>query len=191
MSLRNKIATVMCGLALVGTIGMPAAALAENNETDETNQTSGTTEVKVQTDPSNTQLDFEVPTVINFAADADGKLIAPNADSLKIKNRSVFPIHVTNMKVQGANGWSVVDDASKAKTQNNIQFKLNGAAASSKGVDLSKNSAWNMTYMGSAGDSIKLLASDGLISGVTQDLDKTAQVATITWTLAAGEAQQQ
>lgn len=189
MSIKNKIAAVACGLALAGTVAMPVAALADGGTGDATTpNNTGTTNVRVMTDPESTQLTFSVPTEINFAVAADGTLRGPSERELKIVNKSVFGIHVATMQVVNGDNWHVVSDVtdSAVTTGNNIQFKVNGVAAS----NTAQPANWDMQYAGANGDSVELNVTDGKVSKVTDDLSKTAvKAATITWTLAAGNAQ--
>lgn len=179
MSIKNRAIAVACGLALATTALAPAAAFAAGN--------TGTTDVtvQVQKDQGVDQLAFEVPTVIPFAAKANGELIGPSANETKIVNKSVFPIHVTGMStsVQGT-GWSLVADASKSTSENSLSFELNSVSAATP-ADLSANKAWNMSYEGSGKNSVAI-ASTGKVSHVTKDLSSAQKAATVTWTLAAG-----
>lgn len=190
MSIKNRTIAVVCGLALAATTLAPAAALADNSTRVE-NSNTGTTEVTVQAkkdDQGNDQLAFEVPTVIPFAAKADGTLVGPSADTTKIVNLSVFPIHVTGMSTSAERtGWSLVADASNSASENSLSFELNGVSAA-KTADLSASKAWNMGYAGSGADSVAI-TSTGKVSHVTKDLSKAQKAATVTWTLAAGFAE--
>ena len=183
MSIKNRAVAAVCGLALATTALAPAAAFATGN--------TGTTEVTIKAatdDQGNDQLAFEVPTVIPFAANADGKLIGPSADKTKIVNLSVFPIHVTGMSTSAENtGWSLVADASKSTNENSLSFELNGVSAATP-ADLSTSKTWNMGYAGSNTDSVPV-KSTGKVSHVTKDLSKAQKAATVTWTLAAGFAE--
>ena len=93
MSIKNRAIAVACGLALATTALAPAAALADNTTTVKDSNT-GTTEVtiKAQKDAQgNDQLAFEVPTVIPFAAKANGELVGPSKETTEIVNLSVSP----------------------------------------------------------------------------------------------------
>lgn len=183
MSIKNRTIAVVCGLALATSALAPAAAFAAGN--------TGTTEVTVQVEKDahgKDQLSFDVPTVIPFAAKADGSLVGPSADTTKIVNKSVFPIHVTGMatSVEGT-GWSLVADASKSSETNALSFELNGVSAATP-ADLSTKAAWNMGYAGSGTDSVAI-TSTGKVAHVNKDLHSAQKAATVTWTLAAGSAQ--
>lgn len=182
MSIKNRTIAVVCGLALATTALAPAAAFAAGN--------TGTTEVTVQAEKDaqgNDQLAFEVPTKIPFAAKADGTLVGPSADTTKIVNKSVFPIHVTGMSTSAeGTDWSLVADASESSETNALSFELNGVSAANP-ADLSAKAAWNMGYAGSATDSIKV-ASTGKVANVDLDLSSAQKAAIVTWTLAAGAA---
>ena len=190
MSIKNRAVAVACGLALAMTALAPAAAFAAGNTTTVTSGNTGTTDVtvQVQKDQGVDQLAFEVPTVIPFAAKANGELIGPSANETKIVNKSVFPIHVTGMStsVQGT-GWSLVADASKSTSENSLSFELNSVSAATP-ADLSKDAHWNMGYEGSGKNSVAI-TSTGKASHVTKDLSSAQKAATVTWTLAAGSAQ--
>ena len=188
MSIKNRVAAVTCGLALAATVFAPAAAFAATGNT-------GTTEVTViaekGTEPGHTdedQLAFEVPTKIAFAAKADGTLVGPRADATKIVNKSVFGIHVTNIDVTAANSWKLVSDTTTDAENNEIAFTLNGEQARSN-ADVSADAKWNMAYAGSTSgsDSVEITTA-GKVARVTNDLKTEQKAATITWTLAAGNA---
>lgn len=204
MSIKNRAVAVACGLALAATALAPAAAFAAGNATTVTNGNTGTTDVtvQVQKDQGVNQLAFEVPTVIPFAAKANGELVGPSASETRIVNLSVFPIHVTGMSTSAkGTGWSLVADASKSASENSLSFELSadpaadpaadsfaGAVSASDPRDLSKDANWNMGYAGSGKDSVAI-ASTGKVSHVTKDLSSAQKAATVTWTLAAGAAE--
>lgn len=174
------------GLTVIaGLNGAPLAAFADGNTTDVTVQSvTGDTEQTT----SDENLTFSTPTVIPFTSVADGTLTGPSADAVQIKNKSVFPIHVTKMAVAQLDPFHVVDDVSASTGTNDIQFTVHGAKAAVS-VDLSKDATWNMGYAGSDTDHINLDTTNGKIARVTADLSKTNKVATITWILACGAAQ--
>lgn len=190
MSIKNRTIAVVCGLALAATAFAPAAALAVSSV--ESGNT-GTTDVTIKVDKGGQdgkedQLSFEVPTVIPFAAKADGTLVGPSKDATKIVNKSVFPIHVTGMSTStGDTGWNLVADASNSESNDSLSFELNNVSAATP-ANLSTDTAWNMGYAGSGTDSVAI-NSKGKVSHVTKDLSTAQKAATITWTLAAGSAQ--
>ena len=213
MSIKNRTIAVVCGLALAATALAPAAAFATlpPNKTVE-NSNSGTTDVTIQVDKGGQggqedQLAFEVPTVIPFAAKADGTLVGPSKDATKIVNKSVFDIHVTGMSVNAVDGWNLVGDASQSSETNALSFELSadpaadpaaesfaesfaGAVSAATPRDLSNDTHWNMSYAGAASSKDKVaIASKGKVANVTKDLHSAQKAATITWTLAAGSAQ--
>lgn len=172
----------LCAVGVAGTLLAPTAAFAAN-----------TTEVTVEADTSN--IAFTVPTTIPLSVQADGSLIVASEDEFKITNKSPFDIHVTGITVTSEDGWNIVASASASPNDNSIDLAIgpsgNAADASEAiqagGVSLSDNAAWNMGYAGSAEDSINLTCS-GNVSHVTKDLQTASKVATITWTVAAGQA---
>ena len=118
---RRTVATIVLAGALAAGCAMPAAALADD-------ASQGKTQVTVVADPGQT-LKFEVPTVIPFAASADGVLVGPSKEVAKITNKSVFGIHVTEVGVEAKGAWNVVADAAKApgQTKNAIDFQFGPA----------------------------------------------------------------
>lgn len=188
MSIKNKLAAVACGLALVGTVAAPVAALAAQDESGNvTGQTTGTTNVTVQTDPSGTQLSFTVPTIIPFYVANGGTMITASGTNLKIVNNSVFPIHVSKVKVAAVNPFTVT---STDTTENGFDFTLDGVKASDAlgedGVDYTPTT---LGYAGSAQASHPVAVKNGKINKVTEDISSAKNAATITWTLASGKAQ--
>ena len=99
---------VGAGLALALAMGAaPTAAMADVRV--------GTTDVTVKADISN--VSFKAPTVIPFAANADGTLVGPSDKTITIDNLSAYGIHVTNMKVTAKNDWTIVADAKTGSAQ--------------------------------------------------------------------------
>ena len=205
MSIKNRTIAVVCGLALAATALAPAAAFAASVGN------TGSTNVTIQVEKKGgqggqeDQLAFDVPTEIPFAAKADGTLVGPSANAIKIVNKSVFPIHVTNMAVSAVDNWTLVDDASTSNDTNALSFQLSadpaadpdatamtGAVTASSSVDLSKDLNWSMNYAGAVSSKDEVaITSKGKVAHVNEDLSTAKQAATITWTLAAGFAQQQ
>lgn len=183
MSIKKHAAAIVCGLALATTAIAPAAAFAVGN--------TGSTNVTVQAEKDAQgvdQLAFDVPTVIPFAAKADGTLVGPDKTTTKIINKSVFPIHVTNMSAStDGTSWNLVAGTSPKFPDNALSFELNGVSAATP-ADLSTDTSWNMGYAGSATDSIAI-SSTGKVANVNLDLSQPQHAATVTWTLAAGSAQ--
>lgn len=180
---------VGAGLTLALAMGAaPTAAMAEVR--------AGTTDVTVKADISNS---FKAPTVIPFAAKADGTLVGPSDKTITIDNLSAYGIHVTNMKVTAKNDWTIVADAKTGSAQNSIDFKVGpdkaekdaSSATQTTGLDLSKDASFDMKYKGIADgtDKIKLNVS-GHVARVTRDICHATgtgdQVASITWTVEPG-----
>lgn len=188
MSIKNHVAAIACGLALVGTALAPMSALAaeSDNHTYVESGNTGSTLVTVQSSKDsdgNDQLAFEVPTVIPFYAAPDGKLTGPDADKTTIVNKSVFPIHVTNMAVSTEKtSWNLVDDATRSAKDNSLSFQVKGAEAA-QSVDLK---GWNMTDKDDKVGATIALPTSGNVSHVKLDLSQPQKAATITWTLASG-----
>ncbi len=112
---------VGAGLALALAMGAaPTPALAAGRV--------GTTKVMVRTEIDN--VEFKVPTVIPFVAKADGTLQGPSEDATTIDNHSAYGIHVTNMKIDAMNTWTIAADAKAGTAQNSIDFKVGPTAHS-------------------------------------------------------------
>lgn len=189
---RRYVGMTACALGTLSALLAPVSAFAV--EPTEVTGNEGTTEVTVKAAEGN--IVFEVPTVIPFAAGGDGSLIAPENQYLQIKNKSIFDIHVTNMKVAQEEPWNIVDDASNSQETNAIDFQIGPDADMKKasnasqedGINLANNANWGMGYLGSGNETLQLSAS-GHIADVTEDLSAEggSKVATITWTVAAGQ----
>ena len=196
------------GFALAaGSTGVvPAFAEAVANNVGNT----GTTEVTVMTADSledvpdggeNYDIDeedllaFEVPTVIPFVALANGVLVGPSATVTHITNLSAFGIHVVEAGVVFEDSWRGVSDASASEEENAIDFQFGplGAitdAADGEDDDVSACLEYNMGYAGSDDDYVAILTM-GDVANVTNNLvaGESNKVATITWTISAGNAE--
>ena len=171
----------LCAVGVAGTLLAPTAAFAAN-----------TTEVTVEADTSNIKV--EVPTQIPFLVQADGSLITASEKTFSIVNMSQFDVHVTNMQVDAENDWNIVASAASSSNDNSIDFsigpkedQIKASEALGSGIDISSRPEWNLGYQGSETQSINLTCS-GNVSHVTKDLQTASKVATITWTVAAGQA---
>lgn len=180
-----RMGTALCTGGIIATLLAPGTALAAGQ--------TGTTQVTVKT--NNENIEFEVPLVINFSAGPDGVLTGPSPESTVIRNESVFGIHVTNMHITAESPWTLVADATAAEQANAIDFQVGPDndmrdarnASQEGGIDLSANAQWDMGHAGSDSDTIQL-SSAGNISYTTEDLYKFEdKVATITWTIEAGQ----
>lgn len=184
-SLKTRVGALAVSLVMATAIATPALAFADGP--------SQSTEVTIQSvtpGPGGDNLTFSVPTQIPFVAKSDGTMQAPSADTLKIQNLSVFPIHVVNMTVTEQSPFKLVADVAKGTDANAFQFKVNGLQAAAR-VDTSANAAWNMGYANSANDNdaILLNITDAKIARVTTNITTPQKAATITWTVASGAAQ--
>ncbi|MEE0246234.1 hypothetical protein [Ellagibacter isourolithinifaciens] len=182
---KTRVSALALSLVVAAAAATPALAFADGTTA------SQSTEVTVQSatpDPGGDNLSFSVPTQIPFVAKADGTMLAPSADTLKIQNRSVFPIHVVNMAVTEQSPFKLVADVAASSDANAFQFMVNGLQADAS-VDTSANTAWNMGYADSANNKISLDITDAKIARVTTDITTPQKAATITWTVASGAAQ--
>lgn len=182
---KTRVSALALSLVVAAAAATPALAFADGTTA------SQSTEVTVQSatpDPGGDNLSFSVPTQIPFVAKADGTMLAPSADTLKIQNRSVFPIHVVNMAVTEQSPFKLVADVAASSDANAFQLMVNGLQADAS-VDTSANTAWNMGYADSANNKISLDITDAKIARVTTDITTPQKAATITWTVASGAAQ--
>lgn len=182
---KTRVSALALSLVVAAAAATPALAFADGTTA------SQSTEVTVQSatpDPGGDNLSFSMPTQIPFVAKADGTMLAPSADTLKIQNRSVFPIHVVNMAVTEQSPFKLVADVAASSDANAFQFMVNGLQADAS-VDTSANTAWNMGYADSANNKISLDITDAKIARVTTDITTPQKAATITWTVASGAAQ--
>ena len=180
-ALMRRAMGALCAVGVAGTLLAPTAAFAAN-----------TTEVTVEADTSNIKV--EVPTQIPFLVQADGSLITASEKTFSIVNMSQFDVHVTNMQVDAENDWNIVASAASSSNDNSIDFsigpkedQIKASEALGSGIDISSRPEWNLGYHGSETQSINLTCS-GNVSHVTKDLQTASKVATITWTVAAGQA---
>ena len=182
--LKARVGALAVSLVMATAVATPAVAFADGTASQSTNVT-----IQFATpDPGDDNLSFSVPTQIPFVAKADGTMLAPSAETLKIQNKSVFPIHVVNMAVTEWSPFKLVADVTVGTDANAFQFMVNGLQAAAS-VDTSANAAWNMGYAGSANDKISLGITNAKIARVTADILTTQKAATITWTVASGAAQ--
>ena len=182
--LKVRVGALAVSLVMATAIATPALAFADGT----TSQSTDVTIQSVTPDPDGDNLSFSVPTKIPFVAKADGTMLAPSADTLRIQNKSVFPIHVVNMAVTEQSPFKLVADVTVGTAANAFQFTVNGLQAA-ESVDTSAISAWNMGYATSANDTISLDITDAKIARVTADISAPQKAATITWTVASGAAQ--
>lgn len=181
-SLKARVGALAVSLVMATAIATPALAFADG--TTSTKSTEVTIKSVTPGPGPDGNLSFEVPTQIPFVAKADGTMLAPSADTLKIQNLSVFPIHVMNMAVVEEPPFKLVANVAEGNDANAFQFKVNGLQAA-----VSVDTAWNMGYAGSANDKISLDITDAKIARVTADISTPQKAATITWTVASGAAQ--
>ena len=180
-AIKKHVVAVTAGLAIAACAFTPLSAFAAAQSTEVTIQAAKGSSGQTGSDEN---LAFSTPTVIPFAVKADGTMATASAAALKIQNKSIFPIHVTNMAVAEVEPFHLVADVTKSTGTNDFQFTVHGAKAAAT-VNLASNTAWNM---GSTTDSITLDTTDAKIARITSDLSSAKKAATITWTLAAGAA---
>lgn len=84
-SLKARVGALAVSLVMATAIATPALAFADGT----TSQSTDVTIQSVTPDPDGDNLSFSVPTQIPFVAKADGTMLAPSADTLKIQNKPV------------------------------------------------------------------------------------------------------
>lgn len=180
MSVKNKIAAVACGLALVGTVAAPVGALAA---------TTASKSTEVTLTASDKQLDITVPTSVNFAVGPDGALVTPSAEALKITNNSAFTVHTTTLKAEAADGFNIVADTAKATETNAFAFSISTNGKTVKAAEALGDAGAafvnTLGYKGSSTATLKPTVS-GSLSNVTKDISQATKAATITWNFAVG-----
>ena len=214
MRIGKNIVAAACGLALAATMAAPAVALAadvsDSNQTKVDSGNTGSTAINIKVKENigpdgkpQEQLSFTIPTQIDFAAEGTGNL---KAAAYTIKNNSVYPIRVKNVKVEALNGWNLVEKSafdSQLPNHKDVTNKLwfylepaneidgekeivNSYVASQKtggevsGYDIASNK-WDIASNGSLEFTPK-----GKIGDVTKNILEAGQAANVTWTLTSG-----
>lgn len=147
-------------------------------------------------DAGATVTSYEGMTKEEIQADLDRKanesrMTISVADAVKIVNKSVFPIHVTNVTAAEQSPFKLVADVSAGTDTNAIQFNLkNGATdiAAATGMNTAALENFDMGYAGAANDNLTfdVNATQGKIARTTVDLSSAQKAATVSWTVAAG-----
>lgn len=186
-NLKARVGALAVSLVMATAIATPALAFADG--TTSTKSTEVTIQSVTPGPGPDGNLSFSAPTEIPFVAKANGTMLVASADTLKIQNLSVFPIHVVNMAVTAESPFKLVANVEEGTDANVFQFTVNGLQADAF-ADTSTNTAWNMGYAGSANDNdaILLNITDAKIARVATDITTPRKAATITWTVASGAA---
>lgn len=211
MRLKKVAAAAVAMVMAVSMLSVPVFAAAGDdgesatgsvNFNDTTNKNAGTaaTEVYVMYSKQSTQLSVTVPTKVVIAVKESKSIIGP--DNYTITNNSVLPVYVKSMKVEQIGDYQLTDSAPAATDQKiNLKMKpgTNGEefSVSTTGknqttdvtpkagnwdisAETGKNTL-NITFDGSVGKVDSKWATDTNATGV--------HLFTITYTIAAGEAQ--
>ena len=116
---------VACSLALAAGAFAPAIAMADQTQANETKVVIKAADDNKLNGPDQTV--YSVPTKIVMTASKDGNLtanlIAPNG--VKIKNLSVFDIHVSQIDVKVADGWTLENGAIAPTATDVLALTLN------------------------------------------------------------------
>lgn len=186
-NVKKSAVAVACSLALAAGAFAPAIAMAA--------EPTNSTKVVIKAADDNKlngedQTVYSVPTKIVMTASKTGdltaNLIAPN--EAKIKNLSVFDIHVSQINVNVAEGWTLDNGALAPTVTDVLSLTLNEKKLAA--VNNAANNETEFNGMGlsiSAGNS-KDITFGGSIKNVSKDIFKgEVDAATITWTVATGK----
>ena len=105
--MKNKIIALLIALTMLGQISVTASAISTSGETGESSAILN---------QEQTSFKVTVPTSLPIAVDSDG--VVTTATDVEIHNNSYGPIVISDIQVDVANGWSLVDfdkDMSKSK----------------------------------------------------------------------------
>lgn len=194
-ALKSRFAGGAVAVALASTMafaGMGAAfadTVGATNETAFDSSNQAKTEVGVIADPS-AQLDVTVPANVVVAVQADGTLLAPESTAFKIDNGSVFGVHVSQVGVEAAEGFTLLETSAvaSASTANNVGMTMTpdgGSAAELAGFATAAAPTagdWDVAQGGELGITLA-----GSMSKIDKSLSDTAtKMLTVTWTVAPG-----
>ena len=178
MPKKNMVAGIMAAAMLATAVAGPVSAFAA---------TTKTTPVNVKADDSN--LTVTVPTEIAFTVSPDGTMTAANT---QITNGSNFAIHVSDVAVAEQSPFKLVADADKATEDNAIAFSFGVAGAQIAAHNASKTmltqGSYDMGPTGASNQTLEITAS-GKAKNIKQNIAQKQQIANITWTFSAGQAQ--
>lgn len=240
MSIRKNVVAVACGMALAASVSTPAFAVDYGNVSGNEGKSDVNLAIAQQVvDPDNPekppvivppgekppttdpdqpqppvvqQLKFSTPTTVGFAVTGEGELVAAKSS---IQNKSIFPIHVDNVKVKAEAGWHLVQKADienpATQTENALWFYFDTAAGEEQTnddvnsyvasktedglniADLSETSKAKWQIPAKKGDEVGKceFTPKGKIVNLTADIQdkKGVKAATVTWTLASGNFQ--
>ena len=192
-NLTKKAAVTMAavGLMSMGTLGVAHAA------------ESASTAVYLKTDAS--LLSVTAPDAIVGVVNADGSITFPDSSSLKIENKSVFPVNVASAKTTAGLCTPVTASSYEGSSDTNVMkmsilpqggtlsnaTALDAGAALNSATHLQGSSSagigWTMAASGKNGDSLNLKVS-GAAKNLDIDLEKQKKAFDITWTFAPGSS---
>lgn len=231
MSIRKNVVAVACGMALAASVSTPAFAVGYGDVTGNT----GSSEVQLAIAAVNPdtgeivppgekpptpepgepnppvvvqQLKFSTPTIVGFAVTGEGELVAAKSS---IQNKSIFPIHVDNVKVEAENTWNLVDKATinnpKLTTENALWFYFDTAtgddatnddvnsyaASQTDGLNIANvdsKKKWEISAKkGEEAGKCEFTPKGKVVNPSADIANKTVKAATVTWTLASGNFQ--
>jgi len=96
--MKNKIIALLIALTMLGQISVTASAISTSGETGESSAILN---------QEQTSFRVTVPTSLPIAVDSDG--VVTTATDVEIHNNSYGPIVISDIQVDVANGWSLVD----------------------------------------------------------------------------------
>ena len=204
-TIRRMMASAVTAGILAASAISPAVALAENN-TPSAGAASGGGQTELTMILQNTQevsqsdenLQFTVPSSINYVVKADGSLVGPTAGAAKISNESGFGIHVTNLAVTAESPFNIVADVTASEalsTANAVDMTIGPAADQLNAASyLSKTApttptAWNMSAKDASADTDDVaLTTAGHVARISQDITTATKFGQIQWYVQAGQA---
>lgn len=143
-------------------------------------------------------LQFTVPSVINYVVSPTGQLTGP--DGIFVENRSIVPIHASSLKVTPATGWNFVADASAESDLTNrvdLQIGPEGHMANASSflegrkTSISDPENWNMEAtdgnIGTGDDTLQMTTA-GDVANVNVDLTQQQTFGEIHWYMTIGAA---
>lgn len=187
INVKKNAVAVACSLALAAGAFAPAIAMAA--------EPTNSTKVVIKASDDNKlngtdQTVYSVPTKIVMAASKTGdltaQLIAPN--EAKIKNLSVFDIHVSQINVNAADGWTLDNGALAPTATDVLSLTLNEKKLAAVNSATENETEFNGMGLSIPAGNNKDITFGGSIKNVSKDIfNGEVDAATITWTVATGK----
>ena len=151
--MKNKIIALLIALTMLGQISVTASAISTSGETGESSAILN---------QEQTSFKVTVPTSLPIAVDSDG--VVTTATDVEIRNNSYGPVVISDIQVDVANGWSLVDfdkDMSKSKLGlKEFGLSIQGDKVQPDGSITLTPSSWEIV----SGGGIKSFNYDAIVS---------------------------